>query len=94
MDEFLQIVIKTVESYFATCNEEEYQETADVSQFILAICGTVTNIAASSNGRDFLVSHETGRTLIGTFLDVLAESGTGNNIKLKSLILMALYNTR
>ena len=58
MDEFLQIVIKTVESYFATCNEEEYQETSDVSQFILAICGTITNIAASSNGRDFLVSHE------------------------------------
>lgn len=93
-DEFLQITAKTLESYFATYSDEESQEKSDEFQFVLAMCGTVTNIAASSCGRDVLVSHESGRALIDTFVSALSESGTGKNIKLRSLILMALYNTR
>jgi len=91
-EEFLQITSRTVESYFETYSEEVSKETSDEFQFVLALTGTITNIAAAAQGRDFLVSKDSGRALIDSFVTVLGVSAVGKNVKLRNLILMALYN--
>lgn len=51
-------------------------------------------MAAAAQGRDFLVSKDSGRVLIDSFITVLGVSAVGKNVKMRNLILMALYNTR
>ncbi|XP_029188570.2 heat shock factor 2-binding protein-like [Acropora millepora] len=91
-DEFLQITSRTVESYFETYSEDATKETSDECQFVLALTGTVTNMAAAAEGRDFLVSRESGLALIDSFITVLCVSTVNKNVKLRNLMLMALYN--
>lgn len=93
-EEFLHITARTVESYFETYSEEVSKETSDEFQFVLALTGTITNMAAAAQGRDFLMSKESGRGLIDSFVTVLTSSTLGKNVKLRNLILMALYNIR
>ena len=83
-----------MESYFETYSEEANKETSDEFQFVLALTGTITNMAAAAQGRDFLVSKDSGRALIDSFVTVLGVSTSGKNVKLRNLILMALYNVR
>ena len=93
-EEFLQITSRTIESYFETYNEEDEKETSEEFQFVLALTGTITNMAAAAQGRDFLVSKDSGRVLIDSFITVLGVSAAGKNVKIRNLILMALYNIR
>ena len=83
-----------MESYFETYSEEVSKETSDEFQFVLALTGTITNMAAAAQGRDFLMSKDSGRGLIDSFVTVLTSSTLGKNVKLRNLILMALYNIR
>ncbi|XP_020612538.1 heat shock factor 2-binding protein-like [Orbicella faveolata] len=91
-EEFLQITARTVESYFDSFGEEDEKETSEEFQFVLALTGTITNMAAATQGRDFLVTKDSGRVLIDTFITVLSVSAVGKNVKMRNLILMALYN--
>ena len=93
-EEFLQITARTVESYFESYGEEDEKETSEEFQFVMALTGTITNMAAAAQGRDFLVNKDSGRVLIDTFITVLGVSALGKNVKMRSLILMALYNIR
>ena len=93
-EEFLQITARTVESYFESYGEEDEKETSEEFQFVMALTGTITNMAAAAQGRDFLVTKDSGRVLIDTFITVLGVSALGKNVKMRSLILMALYNIR
>ena len=93
-EEFLQITARTVESYFDSYGEEDEKETSEEFQFVMALTGTITNMAAAAQGRDFLVNKDSGRVLIDTFITVLGVSALGKNVKMRSLILMALYNIR
>ena len=94
-EEFLQITARTVESYFESYDEEDEKETSgEEFQFVLALTGTITNMAAAAQGRDFLVTKDNGRMLIDTFITVLGGSVLGKNVKMRNLILMALYNIR
>ncbi|VDI07469.1 heat shock factor 2-binding protein-like [Mytilus galloprovincialis] len=92
IDEFLCLVSNTLESYLSAYKEEWPQDTSEEQSFILALCGIITNIAASALGRDFLVTNQYGRQLIDTYLKVLSEAPNGKAAKLKNLILMSLYN--
>ena len=94
IEEFLQITARTVESYFESYSEEDEKETSEEFQFVMALTGTITNMAAAAQGRDFLVTKDSGRGLIDTFITVLGVSAVGKNVKMRSLILMALYNIR
>ena len=51
-------------------------------------------MAAAAQGRDFLVSKDSGHMLIDTFMTVVGVSSGGKNVKMRNLILMALYNVR
>ena len=94
-EEFLQITSRTVESYFDSCARgEEAKENSEEFQFVLALVGIITNMAAGAQGREFLVTKDCGRVLIDTFMAVLGGSSAGKNVKMRNLILMALYNVR
>lgn len=93
-EEFLQITARTVESYFESYGEGDEKERSEEFEFVLALTGTITNMAAAAQGRDFLVSKDSGRVLTDTFITVLGVSAVGKNVKMRNLILMALYNIR
>ena len=83
-----------MESYFESYGEEDEKESSKEFQFVLALTGTITNMAAAAQGRDFLVTKDNGRVLVDTFILVLSVSAVGKNVKMRNLILMALYNIR
>ena len=62
--DFLILASNTIDSYTSVVNDREVttDDKADKSRlhFVLALCGVVTNIAASSTGREFLMSHGEG----------------------------------
>ncbi|KAG7236087.1 hypothetical protein INR49_001368 [Caranx melampygus] len=73
---------------------EETTHTEDYNshehQFVLALAGTITNIAAVTCGRDFLSS--SAHTLLDTLVKLLELMKSGVLPRLKVLMLMALYN--
>lgn len=58
-------------------------QCADESQFIMSMCGIVTNIAAAPAGRQFLVSNSNGRELLEQFGKILPiiPTPSGNCLK-------------
>eukprot|EP00795_Rhopilema_esculentum_P015239 gene15239-6446_t len=96
-DEFIQLVCHTIESFSLTLSENEsYDENSREVKFVLALCGVATNIAASSYGREFLMSNENGEKLVDsiifTFCKILPERK--QEIKMRNLCMKFLYNTR
>ncbi|XP_064393333.1 heat shock factor 2-binding protein-like isoform X2 [Halichondria panicea] len=93
VSEFLELVSSTLQSFLAAYTEDLPSEESDEAQFILALCGIVTNIAASAYGRDYLSESGNGRVLIDMLCSVLSTApNTQPCSKMKGLILMALYN--
>ncbi|XP_069126207.1 heat shock factor 2-binding protein-like isoform X2 [Argopecten irradians] len=92
VDEFLCLVASTLQSYVSAYKSDWPKEDQEETQFILALCGIITNIAASAYGRDFLITNQNGRHVVDTYLSVLSEAPNGKSARLKNLILMALYN--
>ncbi|XP_078676354.1 heat shock factor 2-binding protein-like isoform X1 [Branchiostoma floridae x Branchiostoma belcheri] len=93
VSEFLQLVGQTVQSYVTDCREREPpEEDSQEVLFVLALAGTVTNIAASAYGRDFLMSSPAGRSVVDVLVSCLSEAPIGTCDQLRNLVLMALYN--
>ncbi|XP_065914564.1 heat shock factor 2-binding protein-like isoform X1 [Dysidea avara] len=91
--EFLELVGSTLQSYLATYNDELPDENSEETQFILSLCGTVTNMAASAYGRDYLAKKPEGQSLIDLYCTTLSEAPTGPACaKLRNFLLMTLYN--
>jgi hypothetical protein len=55
----------------------------DESQFIMSMCGIITNITAAPAGRQFLVSHPMGKELLVQFSRILPviPAPSGNCLK-------------
>lgn len=92
VNEFFQLVGETVTSYISIYHEGFPSEETEETQFVLALCGTVTNIAASAYGREYLSSSSCGLDLVDVLCGVLVDIPHGQGTKLKNLCLMALYN--
>ncbi|ESP04797.1 hypothetical protein LOTGIDRAFT_229909 [Lottia gigantea] len=92
VDEFFSIVTSTLDGYLAAYKDDWPSEPSDETNFILALCGTITNIAASAYGRNFIITNLNGRQLIDTFSMFIAEAPVKKSSVLKNLILMCLYN--
>ncbi|XP_078451137.1 heat shock factor 2-binding protein isoform X1 [Lampetra planeri] len=90
--EFFTLASQTVESYVKSLPGDFKTEDGEESQFVLAMAGIVTNIAATACGREYLMSMPGGKTILDVFLQILMELSTGQCIKFKTLILMTLYN--
>ncbi|XP_070711440.1 heat shock factor 2-binding protein [Pempheris klunzingeri] len=94
LQSFLTVAAQTLESFVRSLDEEVKTQTEDHNsqehQFVLALAGTITNIAAVMCGRDFLSSSAHG--LLDTLMNLLELMKPGVFPKLKVLMLMALYN--
>ncbi|XP_021929071.1 heat shock factor 2-binding protein-like isoform X2 [Zootermopsis nevadensis] len=91
--DFLAIVNGSLISFMETYESSMPGQCADESQFIMSMCGIVTNIAAAPAGRQFLVSNPNGRELLEQFNRILPVIPAPSGNCLKRLLLMALYNT-
>ncbi|XP_015739192.1 heat shock factor 2-binding protein isoform X4 [Coturnix japonica] len=89
---FFTITAQTMESFVKSLSEDMKQQDldSDENQFVLALAGIVTNVAALACGREFLVS--SSRDLLDTMMHLLGELKPGLCTKFKVLMLMSLYN--
>ncbi|XP_067145858.1 heat shock factor 2-binding protein isoform X3 [Apteryx mantelli] len=89
---FFTITAQTMESFVKSLNEDMKQQDldSDENQFVLALAGIVTNVAALACGREFLVS--SNQELLDTMMQLLGDMKPGLCTKLKVLMLMSLYN--
>ncbi|KAL2310383.1 hypothetical protein Nmel_002033 [Mimus melanotis] len=89
---FFTITAQTMESFVKSLSEDMKQQDLDSeeNQFVLALAGIVTNVAALACGREFLVS--SSRELLDTMMHLLGDMKPGLCNKFKVLVLMSLYN--
>ncbi|XP_053272791.1 heat shock factor 2-binding protein [Pleuronectes platessa] len=89
---FLAVAAQTLESFVGSLDAEVKTEdhNSQEHQFVLALAGTITNIAALPCGRNFLSSSV--HILLDTLMKLLEQMKPGVFPKLKVLMLMALYN--
>uniref|UniRef100_A0A4W4FKX7 Heat shock transcription factor 2 binding protein n=1 Tax=Electrophorus electricus TaxID=8005 RepID=A0A4W4FKX7_ELEEL len=91
---FLTVAGQTLESFIKSLDEEETPQQQNYNshehQFVLALAGIITNVAAVTCGRDFISS--SALILLDTLMQLLGLMKQGVFPKLKVLMLMALYN--
>ncbi|KAE8620990.1 hypothetical protein XENTR_v10004642 [Xenopus tropicalis] len=88
---FFSLAAQTLSSFVRSLTSEQPQdEENEESHFVLGLAGTVTNVAAVSSGREFLVSR--CQDLLETWIQLLEEIGLGSCCRLRVLLLMSLYN--
>ncbi|XP_028837356.1 heat shock factor 2-binding protein [Denticeps clupeoides] len=94
LEPFLSLAGQTLESFVKSLGEEvkppQVEHNSHEYQFVLALAGFVTNLAAVTSGRDFLSS--SSHVLLDTLMQLLGLMKPGVFNKLKVLMLMALYN--
>ncbi|XP_012634542.2 heat shock factor 2-binding protein isoform X2 [Microcebus murinus] len=87
---FFNITGQTMESFVKSLDGDVKELDSDENQFVFALAGIVTNVAAIACGREFLVN--SSRVLLDTILQLLGDLKPGQCTKLKVLMLMSLYN--
>ncbi|MED6291245.1 hypothetical protein CHARACLAT_021517 [Characodon lateralis] len=91
---FLAVAVQTLESFVKSLEDDIKTQPEDHKsheyQFVLALVGTITNIAAVTCGRDFLSS--SGNILLDLLMKLLQQMKPSVCPKLKVLMLMTLYN--
>ncbi|XP_072166279.1 heat shock factor 2-binding protein-like isoform X1 [Diadema setosum] len=93
MQNFMSVVCHTLDSFVATYQVEEIpSEQSEELQFVLALVGTITNVAASAEGREYLATNRICGQMVQTFTSLLSTPSSKSLVKLKDLSLMALYN--
>ncbi|XP_031414302.1 heat shock factor 2-binding protein isoform X3 [Clupea harengus] len=94
LEPFLSVAGQTLESFVKSLDQDSKLPQQDSNshehQFVLALAGVVTNLAAVTCGRDFLSS--SAHILLDTLMELLGLIKPGVFPKLKVLMLMALYN--
>ncbi|XP_057261017.1 heat shock factor 2-binding protein isoform X4 [Pezoporus wallicus] len=80
---FFTITAQTMESFVKSLGEDMKQQDldSDENQFVLALAGIVTNVAALACGREFLVS--SSRELLDTMMQLLGDMKPGLCTKFK-----------
>ncbi|XP_007493267.2 heat shock factor 2-binding protein isoform X3 [Monodelphis domestica] len=88
---FFNLTGQTMESFVRSLDGNSKQELdSDENQFVFALAGILTNVAAIACGREFLVN--SSRVLLDTIMQLLGDLKPGQCTKLKVLMLMTLYN--
>nr|XP_042115627.1 LOW QUALITY PROTEIN: heat shock factor 2-binding protein-like [Peromyscus maniculatus bairdii] len=87
---FFNITGQMMESFVKSLDGDVREVDSDENQFVFALAGIVTNVAAIACGREFLVN--SSRVLLDTKLQLLGDLKPGQCNKLKVLMLMSLYN--
>nr|XP_031825488.1 heat shock factor 2-binding protein-like [Nomia melanderi] len=78
--------VKAYRAAFPPTSNAEYQ-------FIIALLGIVTNISASPEGREFLISNPNGKDFVQKIVSLMPTLPLSQgSLSLKKLMLMTLYN--
>ncbi|XP_075053661.1 heat shock factor 2-binding protein isoform X2 [Mixophyes fleayi] len=89
--EFFNLASHTVVSFVESlAGEQPQDDDTEESRFVLGLAGTITNVAAVSCGREFLMS--SCRDLMESWFHLLGKISLGTCNRLRVLILMSLYN--
>ncbi|XP_053710347.1 heat shock factor 2-binding protein isoform X2 [Synchiropus splendidus] len=86
----LVVASQTLQSFIGFMDEERHSEELQGYQFVQALTGTVSNIAAVSCGREFLST--TAQFVPDTIIKLLERMKPGVCPKIKVLMLSTLYN--
>ncbi|XP_048960547.1 heat shock factor 2-binding protein isoform X3 [Canis lupus dingo] len=78
---FFSITGQTMESFVKSLDGDVKELDSDENQFVFALAGIVTNVAAIACGREFLVN--SSRVLLDTILQLLGDLKPGQCTKLK-----------
>ncbi|XP_057552115.1 heat shock factor 2-binding protein isoform X3 [Hippopotamus amphibius kiboko] len=78
---FFNITGQTMESFVKSLDGDVKELDSDENQFVFALAGIVTNVAAIASGREFLVN--SSRVLLDTILQLLGDLKPGQCTKLK-----------
>ncbi|XP_024874517.1 heat shock factor 2-binding protein-like [Temnothorax curvispinosus] len=91
--EFLSIVNGTFDAFVNTYRSA-FPPTSNVEyQFVMGLLGVVTNISASPEGREFLITNSSGTEFVQKLIKLTPELPSApGTVSLKRLILMILYN--
>ncbi|XP_012055043.1 PREDICTED: heat shock factor 2-binding protein-like [Atta cephalotes] len=91
--EFLSIVNGTFGAFVNTYRSA-FPPTSNVEyQFVMGLLGIVTNISASPEGREFLITNSSGTEFVQKLIKLTPElPSASGTISLKRLMLMILYN--
>ncbi|XP_057552112.1 heat shock factor 2-binding protein isoform X1 [Hippopotamus amphibius kiboko] len=81
---FFNITGQTMESFVKSLDGDVKELDSDENQFVFALAGIVTNVAAIASGREFLVN--SSRVLLDTILQLLGDLKPGQCTKLKVVI--------
>ncbi|XP_054271602.1 heat shock factor 2-binding protein-like isoform X2 [Macrosteles quadrilineatus] len=92
VSEFLCIVSGSLESFMETYTLTLPDVSTSEMQFILSLVGIVANVAATPDGRQFLVTDPNGKELIDQMISALLSIRDETGDSLKRVILMSLYN--
>ncbi|XP_018306427.1 heat shock factor 2-binding protein [Mycetomoellerius zeteki] len=93
IEEFLSIVNGTFGAFVNTYRSA-FPPTSNVEyQFVMGLLGIVTNISASPEGREFLITNSNGTEFVQKLIKLTPELPSApGTVSLKRLILMILYN--
>ncbi|XP_032667112.1 heat shock factor 2-binding protein-like [Odontomachus brunneus] len=93
LEEFLSIVYGTF-SAFVNTYKTSLPPTSNVEyKFIIGLLGIVTNLSASPEGREFLITNSSGKEFVLEIIKLIPElPPSSGSSPLKRLILMVLYN--
>lgn len=78
---FFNITGQTMESFVKSLDGDVKELDSDENQFVFALAGIVTNVAAIASGREFLVN--SSRVLLDTILQLLGDLKPGQCTRLK-----------
>lgn len=78
---FFNITGQTMESFVKSLDGDIKEVDSDENQFVFALAGIITNVAAVACGREFLVN--SSRVLLDTMLQLLGDLKPGQCTKLK-----------
>ncbi|KAH9514328.1 Heat shock factor 2-binding protein [Bulinus truncatus] len=91
--EFLELICVAIQGYLITYRNHDWPgQNTDEAIFILSVCGIITNMAASAQGREYLASTPLGCDVIDTFINFIVKAPIGKSAQIKNLMLMSLYN--
>lgn len=91
--DLLTLTSSCIKSFQDAYKDDQWPEQTSVeTNFILALTGTFTNLAASAVGREDLSTLPEGNAVVNTFLNFLSEASSNQTASLKSLMLTGLYN--
>ncbi|KAK1168067.1 heat shock factor 2-binding protein [Acipenser oxyrinchus oxyrinchus] len=89
-ERFFNVAGQTLDTFVKSLHADIRPEQHDETQFVLALAGIITNIAAVTRGRDLLSS--SSQVLLDTLMKLLEEIRPGICTELKALLLKSLYN--